>query len=124
MGSGWILGREWQFYSTDQGACPVQKELDKCRLTNAELVKLRTLMARVQRRATLPGDVKSLGEGLLEVRLDGNRRIFRLIYAEEHGGLVLLGLTFFQKKTQSTPSSAKRAASKRLKDWRKRVTEE
>ncbi|MEV5423151.1 type II toxin-antitoxin system RelE/ParE family toxin [Streptomyces cellulosae] len=117
------MGRGWDFYRTDGGASPVQKELAKCKLTDTEKARLKVLMDRVQRGATLPGDVKSLGKDLLEVRLDGNRRIFRLIYAEEQDGLLLLGLTFFQKKSQATPLTVKRTASKRLKDWRERSTD-
>ncbi|MEV7219916.1 type II toxin-antitoxin system RelE/ParE family toxin [Streptomyces sp. NPDC093681] len=117
------MGREWDFYRTNGGASPVQKELAKCKLTKSEQARLKMLMDRVKRGATLPGDVKSIGKDLLEVRLDGDRRIFRLVYAEEEDGLLLLGLTFFQKKSQATPLTVKRTASKRLKDWRERSTD-
>ncbi|MFD5508924.1 type II toxin-antitoxin system RelE/ParE family toxin [Streptomyces sp. NPDC127051] len=124
VGAGWALGREWDFYVTEGGACPIKKELAKCKLTRAEAARLKTLMDRVSKRQTLPGDVKSLGGDLLEIRLDGDRRIFRLLYAEERGGLLLLGLTFFQKKTQATPVVPKATAKQRLKDWRKRQAKE
>ncbi|MGW3299187.1 type II toxin-antitoxin system RelE/ParE family toxin [Streptomyces rubiginosohelvolus] len=114
------MGREWDFYRTDSGACPVQRELKKCKLTTEEQAKLKVLMQRVIDNKTLPGDVKSLGGDLLEVRLDGDHRIFRLVYSEVSGGLLLLGLMFFQKKTQATPLTVKRSATRRLKDWRKR----
>ncbi|MEU0613468.1 type II toxin-antitoxin system RelE/ParE family toxin [Streptomyces albogriseolus] len=117
------MGREWEFYTTESGACPVRKDMAKCKLNRHETTKLRTLMERVRLRRTLPGDVKSLGGDLLEVRLDGDHRIFRLLYAEEEGGLVLLGLGFFQKKTQATPPVQKATANRRLKDWRKRRSE-
>ncbi|MGV9953863.1 type II toxin-antitoxin system RelE/ParE family toxin [Streptomyces cellulosae] len=120
---GGVLGREWDFYRTDGSASPVQKELAKCKLTKTEQARLKMLMDRVKRGATLPGDVKPLGRDLLEVRLDGDHRIFRLIYAEEKEGLLLLGLTFFQKKSQATPLTVKRTASKRLRDWRERSTD-
>ncbi|MFD9115363.1 type II toxin-antitoxin system RelE/ParE family toxin [Streptomyces bottropensis] len=119
-----MLGREWDFYTTENGASPVSKELTKCQLTRAEKTKLRTLMERVRSRQTLPGDVKSLGGDLLEIRLDGDNRIFRLLYAEERDGLLLLALCFFQKKSQATPPRHKRTAGSRLKDWRKRQPKE
>ncbi|MEW2266969.1 type II toxin-antitoxin system RelE/ParE family toxin [Streptomyces sp. NPDC047853] len=115
-----MLGREWDFYRTDRGASPVQKELDKCKLTKTEKARLKVLMERIKRGTTLSGDVKPLGGDLREARLDGDHRIFRLIYVEEREGLLLLGLTFFQKKSQATPLPAKRTANKRLKEWRQR----
>ncbi len=121
---GWVLGREWSMYTTEVGACPIQKDMAKCKLTKTELAKLRTLMKRVQLNRTLPGDVKSLGGGILEIRLDGDRRIFRLLYSEEDDGLLLLGLSFFQKKSQATPPTRKLTAVMRLKDWRKRQSKE
>ncbi|QNT95093.1 hypothetical protein HEP81_04824 [Streptomyces griseofuscus] len=101
----------------------MQKDIAKCKLNKAEKAKLRTLMERVRLRQTLSGDVKNLGGDLLEVRLDGDHRIFRLLYAEVEDGLVLLGLSFFQKKTQATPPVQKLTANRRLKEWRKRRTE-
>ncbi|WP_328582653.1 type II toxin-antitoxin system RelE/ParE family toxin [Streptomyces sp. NBC_00370] len=111
-------------YTTDVGACPIRKEMDKCKLSKTELAKLRTLMERVRANRTLPGDVKSLGGGILEIRLDGDRRIFRLLYAEEADGLLLLALGFFQKKSQATPPTRKLTAVMRLRDWRKRQSKE
>ncbi|WP_455359052.1 type II toxin-antitoxin system RelE/ParE family toxin [Streptomyces sp. SYSU K21746] len=123
-GAGWALGREWDFYTTEGGACPIKKELAKCKLTRTEQAKLRTLMERVRLNQTLPGDVKSLGGDLLEIRLDGDHRIFRLLYSEESSGLLLLGLSFFQKKSQATPPGRKLTANHRLKEWRKRQSKE
>jgi phage-related protein len=118
------LARAWDFYRTKDGACPVEKELEKCKLTRAEQAKLYVVMDRVQTRRTLSGDVKSLGGDLLEVRVSGDRRIFRLLYVEQSEGLLLLGLVFFQKKTQATPPAVKLKAKRRLTDWRKRVSKE
>ncbi|MBV2151904.1 type II toxin-antitoxin system RelE/ParE family toxin [Kitasatospora sp. SUK 42] len=112
--------RQWAFYEGADGSTPVRKDLEKARLASHETTKLAALMRRVQDRQTLPGDVKDLGNDLLEVRLTGNRRIFRLLYAEEAGGLVLLALCFFQKKSQKTPPNERDTAERRLKDWRNR----
>ncbi|MGV9265516.1 type II toxin-antitoxin system RelE/ParE family toxin [Kitasatospora sp. NPDC003701] len=118
------MERAWEFYEGSDGSTPVKKELAKCQLSTPESAKLRTLMQRVVDRQTLPGDVKNLGKGMLEVRLSGHQRIFRLLYAEEEGGLVLLGLAFFQKKSQQTPSNDLNAARKRLADWQERRAKE
>ncbi|MFE5583954.1 type II toxin-antitoxin system RelE/ParE family toxin [Kitasatospora sp. NPDC056531] len=112
--------REWAFYEGADGSTPVRKELDRARLAPHEQAKLYVLMQRVKDRQTLPGDVKDLGNDLLEVRLTGSHRIFRLLYAEEADGLVLLALSFFQKKSQKTPSNERGTAERRLKEWRNR----
>ncbi|WP_327680831.1 type II toxin-antitoxin system RelE/ParE family toxin [Kitasatospora sp. NBC_00458] len=113
--------REWSLYQGADGSAPVQKELQKADLAPHERAKLFVLMNRVKDRQTLPGDVKDLGSGILEVRLTGDHRTFRLLYAEQAGGLVLLALSFFQKKSQKTPSNELGAASKRLREWRNRT---
>ncbi|MED7954331.1 MULTISPECIES: type II toxin-antitoxin system RelE/ParE family toxin [unclassified Streptomyces] len=112
--------RDWAFYQGVDGSAPVQKELQKADLAPHERARLFVLLNRVKERQTLPGDVKDLGDDLLEVRLTGDHRTFRLLYAEESGGLVLLALSFFQKKSQKTPSNERGTASKRLREWRRR----
>lgn len=112
--------RKWSFYETKTGGKPVDKELSKAGLTVQEKAKLYVLMGRVKNQATLPGDVKNIGDDILEIRLQGNHRIFRLLYAEEEDGLVLLALCFFQKKQQKTPPDHKAHAVDRHKDWKAR----
>ncbi|MEV6975196.1 type II toxin-antitoxin system RelE/ParE family toxin [Kitasatospora sp. NPDC093806] len=112
--------REWSFYQGADGSAPVQKELQKADLAPHERARLFVLLNRVKDRQTLPGDVKDLGGDLLEVRLTGDHRTFRLLYAEESAGLVLLALSFFQKKSQKTPSNERSAAARRLREWRRR----
>ncbi|MFF1903190.1 type II toxin-antitoxin system RelE/ParE family toxin [Kitasatospora sp. NPDC058218] len=115
--------REWSFYEGVDGSTPLVKDLQKARLATHERARLFVLMNRVKQRQTLPGDVKDLGNDLLEVRLTGDHRTFRLLYAEESEGLVLLALSFFQKKSQKTPPNERGAAERRLKEWRNRTTD-
>ncbi|MEV7777416.1 type II toxin-antitoxin system RelE/ParE family toxin [Kitasatospora sp. NPDC088351] len=116
--------RGWAFYEGADGSAPVNKELEKAGLARYELTKLAVLMDRVKARQTLPGDVKNVGHDLLEVRLTGNRRIFRLLYAEETDGLVLLALSFFQKTSRKAPPNELDTAERRLKEWRNRRPKE
>ncbi len=56
-----------------------------------------------------------------EVRVDGDRVIYRILFAQEGGrGQVLLALEGFNKKTQKTPRATIELAKRRLVDWRRR----
>ena len=59
---------------------------------------------------------------IYEVRADGERVAYRLLFATE-GRLhqVLLGLEAFGKKTQTTPPREIALAERRLRDWRFRA---
>ncbi|MBI5544459.1 MAG: type II toxin-antitoxin system RelE/ParE family toxin [Deltaproteobacteria bacterium] len=56
-----------------------------------------------------------------EVRVQGENRIFRVLFSPEgRFGQVLLALEAFTKKTQKTPPATIALAEKRLSDWRRR----
>jgi phage-related protein len=56
-----------------------------------------------------------------EVRVDGDRVIYRILFAEEGSrGQILLALDGFNKKTQKTHRSTIDLAKRRLADWRRR----
>ena len=56
-----------------------------------------------------------------EVRVQGDRVIYRILFAEEGArGQVLLALEAFKKKTQKTPPATIALAKRRLSDWRRR----
>ena len=58
-----------------------------------------------------------------EVRADGDRQAYRLLFAPEgRHGQILLALEAFSKKTQKTPPAKIELAEKRLADWRKRAS--
>ena len=58
---------------------------------------------------------------IYEVRADGDRQAFRILFATEgHRGQVLLSLEGFSKKTQKTPPEKIQLAERRLTDWRRR----
>lgn len=56
-----------------------------------------------------------------EVRVDGERVIYRVLFAQEGArGQVLLALEAFNKKTRRTPPATIALAQRRLSDWRSR----
>jgi phage-related protein len=120
------MTKRWGFYETPMGADVVAKELAKCRLAASERLRLGKIMERAANNALLPKDRKSLGGGLLELRLDCGERIFRLFYSEtEDSGPLLLALKFVNKKStqgiQTDPGDIE-TARKRLSEWQTRTT--
>ena len=62
-----------------------------------------------------------MGE-IYEVRADGDRQTFRILFANEgKAGQILLSLEGFSKKTQKTPPDKIRLAERRLADWKRRA---
>jgi phage-related protein len=66
-------------------------------------------------------DVNHLRGDIWQVEIDGERVIFRLLFAEEGRlGRVLLALEVVTKKWQKAREQDIRLAEKRLLDWRQR----
>jgi phage-related protein len=64
---------------------------------------------------------RHLDGDIWEVRVDGDRVIYRILFAEEGSrGQILLALDGFNKKTQKTPRATIELAKRRLTDWRQR----
>ena len=58
---------------------------------------------------------------IYEVRAEGDRQTYRILFAPEgRRSQVLLALEGFSKKTQKTPPEKIRLAERRLADWRRR----
>ena len=56
-----------------------------------------------------------------EVRVDGERVIYRILFAQEGTrSQILLALEGIKKKTQKTPQASIALAKRRLADWRRR----
>jgi phage-related protein len=109
--------RRWRFYETRSGRRPVKDFLDALTRTDAAAiaVEMRDVARdglRVARH--LQGDI-------YEVRADGDKQTFRILFATEGvRGQVLLALEGFSKKTRRTPTATLKLATDRLADWRAR----
>src|SRR5262245_39999287 len=111
----------WKFYATPLGAEVVRDEIHAIFQGKPPLAELGALMSRIQYDATLPRDVKNLGEGLREARLTYVGSEYRLYFIQGAAGdLVLLALHFHQKKGNAGQRRAVDLARKRLSDWRGR----
>jgi phage-related protein len=109
--------RRWRFYETGSGNRPVRDFLDELPASDAaEIIAAMREVAVTGLTASrhLRGDI-------WEVRVTGENRAFRVLFAPEgRFGQVLLALEAFAKKTRKTPVSALEVAEKRLSDWRRR----
>jgi phage-related protein len=99
------------------GRRPVKEFLDN--LDGGDAAAVVAAMRDVRENGLIAA--RHLRGDIYEVRADGNRQTFRILFAEEgQHGQVLLALSGFSKKTQKTPPAEIDLAERRLKDWRTR----
>jgi phage-related protein len=111
------LGRRWRDYRTATGRRPVAEFIDS--LSDADAASVVASMAEVRERGLRAA--RRLDGDIWEVRADGDRAGYRVLFAEEgKRGRVLLALEGFSKQTQKTPRQAIELAKQRLSDWRRR----
>jgi phage-related protein len=110
--------REFHYYVAPGGGEVVAKEIRKAKLTAEEASVIEVVIDRLECGELLPGDVKRLRGEIWELIVPGDRRTFRLRWAEEGEGNILLGLVFFSKKSRKTPSEAIDLAEERLRKHR------
>jgi len=88
-------------------------------LSDSDAAAVLAGMAEVRDRGRVAA--RHLDGDIWEVRIDGDRVIYRVLFAEEGArGRVLLALEGFKKKTQRTPPATIALAKRRLSDWRRR----
>lgn len=111
--------RRWRFYATAAGRKPVRAFLDE--LTDADAAAVAAAMVEVASEGLAVA--RHLRGDIYEVRADGDRQAYRLLFAlEGRHGQVLLALKAFSKRTQKTPPGKIDLAVERLTDWRLRGT--
>ena len=109
--------RRWRDYATSSGRRPVRDFVEA--LSDSDAAAVLGGMEEVRDRGVRAA--RHLDGDIWEVRVDGNRVIYRILFAEEgRRGQILLALEGFNKKTQKTPRAAIELARRRLADWRRR----
>ena len=109
--------RRWRDYTTPSGRRPVAEFIRGLPDPDAAAV------VAAMKEVALEGPVaaRHLRGDIYEVRADGDRTAFRILFATEgRRGQVLLALEAFGKKTQQTPPQTIALAERRLRDWRSR----
>jgi phage-related protein len=109
--------RRWRDYRMPSGRSPVEEFIDK--LSDSDAAAVLAGMEEVRDHGLRAA--RHLDGDIWEVRVDGDRVIYRILFAEEGSrGQILLALDGFNKKTQKTPRSTVDLAKRRLADWRRR----
>src|SRR5436190_19584500 len=110
--------RRWRDYRTAAGRRPVKDFFDQ--LSDADAAAVVAAMQEVQRLGLAAA--RHLRGDIYEVRAEGDRQIFRVLFATEgRSAQILLSLEGFSKKTRKTPPEKIRLAERRLADWRRRA---
>ncbi len=112
--------RTVNFYTTEDGKCPVVDFLDS--LSAKEVRKITWVLQLVEELEMVPVTYfKKLvnTEGIWEVRAQAGNNIFRLLGFLDGDNLVILNHGF-QKKTQKTPGKDIKIAEQRRKDYLQR----
>jgi phage-related protein len=109
--------RRWRGYETAAGRSPVEEFIND--LSDGDAAAVLAGMQEVRTQGLVAA--RHLEDDIWEVRVDGDRVIYRILFAEEGGrGQVLLALEGLKKKTQKTPRGTIELAKRRLADWRRR----
>jgi phage-related protein len=112
--------RRWRDYTTRSGARPIKRFLSALR--GADAAAVAAAMSEV-RQLGLEAARHLRGE-IYEVRADGDKVTYRILFAQEGArSQVLLSLHAFVKKWQKTRPGDIALAEKRLADWRTRGAE-
>ena len=109
--------RRWRDYRTPAGRRPVRDFLAS--LDDADAAAVLAAMKDVAKNGLAVAE--HLGEEIHEVKADGLRQSFRLLFSPEgRHDQILLALEGFSKKTQKTPPAKLKLAKRRLREWRSR----
>ncbi len=108
----------WRHYETRRGWRPVREFIGGLSLDDRASVL--AAMAEV-REIGLRG-TRHLRDDVYEVRAQGGRASYRILFANEGAkGRILLALHAFSKQSQKTPAHELELALRRLRDWRSRL---
>jgi phage-related protein len=109
--------RRWRLYRTQAGRSPVREFLDG--LSDSDAASVAAAMRQVAADGLAAS--RHLTGDIYEVRADGDRQAYRILFATEgRYGQVLVALEAFSKKTQRAPAPRIAVAQRRLADWRGR----
>lgn len=107
----------WRDYVTPSGSRPVKKFIDD--LADEDAAAVAAAMKDVQ--STGLEAARHLRGDIYEVRAEGNKQSFRVLFAQEGSkGRILLALEAISKKSQKTPDGTIKLCETRLAVWRRR----
>lgn len=115
--TGSLAKRRWRHYQTEGGRRPVLEFIRQ--LSDNDKAEVLAAMTEIRREGARAA--RHLRGDIYEVRADGERVAYRVLFAVEgERAQILLSLVVFNKKTQRTPAAQIHIAERRLRDWRSR----
>lgn len=109
--------RRWRDYETPSGKRPVAEFVRS--LSDEDAAQVVAAMKDVAELGN--SQARHLDGEIWEVRADGDRVIYRVLFANVGSkGRILLALEAFNKKTRRTPPATIALAKRRLRDWNSR----
>ena len=113
-----VQRRRWRDYSSPSGRRPVREFFAD--LSDTDTAAIVAAMKEVAMEGL--SAARHLRGEIYEVRADGDRAAYRVLFAPQgRRGQVLLALEALKKQTQKTPAGTIRLAERRLRDWRSRA---
>jgi len=112
--------RRWRYFETSTGRKPVLEFMRAlARDHPSDAAQIAEEMEHVRDAGTR--EARKLTRDLYEVRAEGDRVTYRVLFSVEgEKGRILLAIEAFSKKSQKTPASALEVAEGRLAGWRRR----
>ncbi len=108
--------RFWKFFKNARGDRIVEQFITAQAASDAAAIAV--AMRRVQEKGVQAA--RHLRDEIYEVRVAGDKKQFRILFATEGAyNQVLLALESFSKKTQKTPPDKIELAEQRLAEWRR-----
>ena len=115
-----VVKRRWRFFATSNGRKPALEFLQELRSQQpVDAAQIAEEMEWVRVKGLRAA--RKLTRDIYEVRVDGDKVIYRVLFAAEGSkGRVLLAIEVFSKKSQKTPTRVLDLAERRLGEWRRR----
>jgi putative component of toxin-antitoxin plasmid stabilization module len=107
----------WDFADAGGTTSPVLREMTKAKMSVTAAGRVEEAMGRISSGASLPGETGSVRPGVYELRVDVDKRWYRLLYGKHKTRWV--ALFFAVKKRNDLDKAWIVTAGKRLKGHKK-----
>ena len=108
---------KWDYADSGGAKSPVEREMGKAKMSATAVSRLEAGMGRIANGPLLPGETGPVREGVNELRVNVDKRWYRLLYGQ-HGSR-WVALFFAVKKRNDLDAAWITTAIKRLKDHKK-----
>lgn len=107
----------WEYAVSARDQPYVLKEITDLKMSSTAIAKLEQAMVRVSEGTTSTGDVKSVRNGILELRIQADKRWYRMLFARLDANRV--ALLVIVKKTNRLEKKSIELAENRLREHKR-----